>query len=164
MRATGRTVSYAVNRKCISARVEIFGTECVGDLRKYKARTRTASLDGFRICAPIESLTIGRNVSFLLRAPRKGFIGSWFFLLAGKESLSVAVCPDFEDKLFSFLCTVAAKRNVLASELLYELSSFTKGDAGVPGKKSVFDLSESRGRVIVGKRACILKEGPCSRP
>jgi hypothetical protein len=163
MRTTGRILSYAVNRKYIPVRVEISGTECVEEIRKYKAKTKTVSLDGFRICALIESLTIGRNLSFLLHAPRKGFIGRRLFLLVGKESLNVAVCPDFEDKVLSFLGTVAATRNVPASELLYELSSFRKGDTGVPGKKSVFDLS-SRGRVIMHKLAGILKEGPCLRP
>ncbi len=116
------------------------------------------SLDGFRIYAPIDSLAIGKNLSFLLHGQRKGFIAHRLFLLMEKETRSVAVSTDFEDKLLYFL-DAAARRSVKASELLYELSCFKKdGDRVVPGKRSVFDLSESQGRVIMDKLSGLLQE------
>ena len=159
MRTTGRVASFTVNKKHISVRVEIPTTEGVEELRKYKGKTKTVSLEGFNIHAAIDSLAPGRNLSFLLHAPKKSFIASKLFLLMERQTVDIVVSTDFEDKLLYFLDTVAAKRAVNAADLLYELSSFKReGDRIVPGKRSVFDLSESQGRVIMDKLSGLLQE------
>ena len=127
MRTTGWVASFTVNKKHISVRVEIPTTEEVEELRKYKGKTKTVSLDGFKIHAAIDSLALGKNLSFLLHAPKKSFIARKPFLLMEKETMDIVVSTDFEDKLLYFLDTVAVKRKVNASELLYELSSFNEG-------------------------------------
>ena len=48
MRTTGRVASFTVNKKHISVRVEIPTTEGVEELRKYKGKTKTVSLDSGR--------------------------------------------------------------------------------------------------------------------
>ena len=121
MRTTGRVASFTVNKKHISVRVEIPTTEGVEELRKYKGKTKTVSLEGFKIHAAIDSLALGKNLSFLLHAPKRSFVARKLFLLMEKETMDIVVSTDFEDKLLYFLDTVAAKRTVNAADLLYEL-------------------------------------------
>ena len=159
MRTAGRVASFTVNKERISVRVEIPTTEGVEELRKYKGKTKTVSLDGFKIHAAIDSLALGKNLSFLLHAPKKSFIAHKLFLLMERQTVNIVVSTDFEDKLLYFLDTVAERRKVNVSELLYKLSSFRgEGDRIVPGKRSVFDLSDSQGRVIMEKLSGLLQE------
>jgi len=73
-----------------------------------------------------------------------------------KEPLIIEVSTPEQDKLFYFLETVAKKRNRKAGDLLFELSSFKKRDGKgpeqtIPGKTSVFDLSEAQSNVVFDK-------------
>ena len=46
-------------------------TEGVEELRKYKGKTKTVSLDGFKFHAAIDSLALGKNQGLLLHAPKR---------------------------------------------------------------------------------------------
>ena len=156
MRTAGKIVGYSVNRKHISIKIETAGTTTVIDeLEQYKGRTKTIRLDTFQTVGTIESITISKNVVFLVHAARLDFIGRRLFGLMEKDPLNIEVSTTEQDKLLYFLDTVARKRNQRAGDLLFELSCFRKKDGNrertIPGKKSVFELSEPRLKVVFDK-------------
>jgi hypothetical protein len=76
--------------------------------------------------------------------------------LMEKESLAIEMSTTQQDKLLYFLDTVARKQSRTAEDLLFDLSSFTKRDGNgpqktIPGKRSVFDLSETQSAVVLNK-------------
>ena len=78
------------------------------------------------------------------------------FRLMEKEPLTVEVSTAQQDKLLYFLDTIARKRSQKPEDLLFELSSFKKKDGDgpektIPGKRSVFDLSEAQSNVVFDK-------------
>ena len=104
----------------------------------------------------IESITINRNVGFLIHVARLDFINRQIFRLMEREPLTIEVSTTQQDKLLYFLETVAKKRSKKAADLLFELSSFKKRDGkgpeqAIPGKSSVFDLSEAQSNVVFDK-------------
>ena len=157
MKGTGRIVGYAVNRKTISVRIELSGAMALLDeLEQYKGKTKTIRLDAFQLVGKIESITISRNVGFLMHTARLDFINRRLFRLMEKESLAIEVSTTQQDKLLYFLDTVARKRSRKPEDLLFELTSFKKRDGNgpdktIPGKRSVFDLSEAQSNVVFDK-------------
>ena len=157
MKGSGRIISYAVNRKTISLRIEMSGrAPIIDELELYKGKQKTIRLDAFQVVGKIESITISRNVGFLVHTARLDFIHHRLFRLMEKESLAIEVSTTHQDKLLYFLATIARKRNRKAEDLLFELSSFSKRDENgpertIPGKRSVFDLSEAQSNVVFDK-------------
>ncbi len=157
MKGSGRIVGYTVNRKTISVKIEMSGSApIIDELERYKGKQKTIRLDTFQLVGKIESITINRNVGFLMHAARLDFINRRLFRLMEKEPLTIEVSTPEQDKLLYFLETAAKKRNRKAGDLLFELSSFKKRDGKgleqtIPGKNSVFDLSEAQSNVVFDK-------------
>jgi hypothetical protein len=157
MKGNGRIAGYAVNRKTISVQVELSGTMAVVDeLERYKGRMKTIKLDSFQVVGKIESITIRRSVGFLIHAARLDFINRRLFHLMEKEPLTIRVSTPQQEKLLYLLDTIAKKRSQKPDDLLFELSSFKKKDGDgpektIPGKRSVFDLSEAQSNVVFDK-------------
>jgi len=128
----------------------------IDELERYKGKQKTIRLDTFQLVGRIESITISRNVGFLMHAARLDFIDRRLFRLMEKELLAIEVSTAQQDKLLYFLEAAAKKRNRKAADLLFELSSFKKRDGKgpeqtIPGKNSVFDLSEAQSNVVFDK-------------
>jgi len=157
VKGSGRIVGYAVNRKTISVKIEMSGSApIVDELERCKVKQKTIRLDAFQLVGKIESITISKNVGFLMHLARLDFINRRLFRLMEKESLVVEVSTTQQDKLLYFLDTVARKRGRKAEDLLFELTSFAKKDGNglgkrIPGKRSVFDLSEAQSNVVFDK-------------
>jgi hypothetical protein len=157
VKGSGRIVGYAVNRKTMSFRIEMSGTApIIDELERYRGKQKTIRLDTFQLVGKIESITISRNVGFLVHTARLDFIHRRLFRLMEKESLAIEVSTTLQDKLLYFLDAIARKRNQKAEDLLFELSSFRKRDGNgperiIPGKRSVFDLSEAQSNVVFDK-------------
>jgi len=157
VKGSGRMVSYAVNRKTISVRIEMGGSPAIVDeLERYKGKQKTIRLDTFHLVGKIESITISRSVGFLIHSARLDFVNQRLFRLMEKEPLAVEVSTTQQDKLLYFLDTVARKRSQKPEDLLFELTSFEKRDGSgpaqpIPGKRSIFDLSEAQSNVVFDK-------------
>jgi hypothetical protein len=157
VKGSGRIVGYAVNRKTISVKIEMSGSApIIDELERYKGKQKTIRLDAFQLVGKIESITISRTVAFLMHAARLDFINRRLFRLMEKEPLTIEVSTAQQDKLLYFLEAAAKKRNRKAADLLFELSSFKKRDGKgpeqtIPGKSSVFDLSEAQSNVVFDK-------------
>ena len=157
MKGNGRITGYTVNKKTISVQVELSGaTAVVDELERCKGKMKTIRLDAFQVVGRIESITIRRNVGFLIHAARFDFINRRLFHLMEKEPLTVQVSTPQQDKLLYLLDTIAKKRSQKPDDLLFELSSFKKKDGDgpektIPGKRSVFDLSEAQSSVVFDK-------------
>ncbi len=157
MKGNGRITGYAVNKKTISVQVELSGAMAVVDeLERCKGKMKTIRLDAFQVVGKIESITIRRNVGFLIHAARFDFINRRLFRLMEKEPLTIRVSTTQQDKLLYLLDTIAKKRSQKPDDLLFELSSFKKKDGDgpektIPGKRSVFDLSEAQSNVVFDK-------------
>jgi hypothetical protein len=157
VKGNGRIVGYAVNRKSISVKIEMSGpTNIIDELERYKGKQKTVRLDAFQLVGKIESITINRSVGFLMHAARLDFINRRLFRLMEKEPLIIEVSTPQQDKLLYFLETAAKKHSRKAADLLFELSSFTKRDGNgpeqtIPGKRSVFDISEAQSNVVFDK-------------
>jgi len=109
MKGSGRIISYAVNRKTISLRIEMSGTApIIDELELYKGKQKTIRLDAFQVVGKIESITISRNVGFLVHTARLDFIHHRLFRLMEKESLAIEVSTTHQDKLLYFLATIAS--------------------------------------------------------
>ena len=171
MKGTGRIVSYAVNQKNISLRIEMTGQlTTVEELEQYKGKSKTLRLDVFELVGKIDSITLSKMVGLLVHAARFDSVSRRLFALLDKDSLTIEVTTSEQDKLLYFLDTVAKARNRKREDLLFELSSFTKNDGNrekiIPGKRSVFDLSEAQLRVVLAKLSHLVshKEDACSIP
>ncbi len=157
MKGTGRIAGYAVNKKTISVQIELLGAmAAVDELERSKGRMKTIRLDTFQVVGKIESITIRRSVGFLIHAARLDFINRGLFRLIEKESLAIEVSTPQQDKLLYLLDTIAGKRGQKPGDLLFELTSFKKKDGDgpektIPGKRSVFDLSEAQSSVVFDK-------------
>lgn len=171
MKGSGRIVGYAVNRKTISVRIEM-ATSVIDELERYKGKQKTIRLDAFQVVGKIESITISKKVGFLVHTARLDFISRRLFRLIEKKSLVIEVTTASQDKLLYFLDTVAKKRCQKPEDLLFELSSFKKRDGNgpektIPGKRSVFDLSEAQLKVVldkIGKLSATPRDVSCSIP
>lgn len=170
MKGSGRIVGYAVNQKTISVRIEMAnGTSVIEELERYKGKHKTIRLDAFQVIGEIESITISKKVGFLMHTARLDFICRRFFRLMEKKSLIIEVSTASQDKLLYFLDTVAKRRDQKPEDLLFELSSFEKRDGNgpektIPGKRSVFDLSEAQSKVVldkIGKLSATLQDASC---
>jgi len=171
MKGTGRIVSYAVNQKNISLRIEMTGQPAtVDELEQYKGKSKTLRLDVFELVGKIDSITLSKTVGLLVHAARFDSVSRRLFALLDKGSLTIEVTTSEQDKLLYFLDTVAKARNRKKEDLLFDLSSFTKnngsGEKTIPGKRSVFDLSEAQLRVVLGKLSHLVgqEEPSCSTP
>jgi hypothetical protein len=157
MKGNGRVTGYAVNKKTISVQIELSGAMAVVDeIERYKGKVKTIRLDSFQVVGKIESITIRRNVGFLIHAARLDFINRRLFHLMEKEPLTIRVSTPQQDKLLYLLDTIAKKLGQKPDDLLFELSSFKKKDGDgpektIPGKRSVFDLSEAQSSVVFDK-------------
>jgi len=157
MKGTGRIAGYTVNRKTISVQIELSGAMAVIDeLERSKGRMKTIRLDTFQVVGKIESINIRRSVGFLIHTARLDFINRGLFRLIEKESLTIEVSTPQQDKLLYLLETVAGKRSQKPQDLLFELTSFKKKDGDgsektIPGRRSVFDLSEAQSSVVLDK-------------
>ncbi len=156
MKGNGKIVGYAVNKKTISVQVELSGATAVEELERCKGRMKTIRLDAFQVVGKIESITIRRSVGLLIHIGRLDFINRGLFRLIEKDSLTIEVSTPQQDKLLYLLDTVAGKRSQKPQDLLLELTSFKKKDADgpektIPGKRSVFDLSEAQSSVVFDK-------------
>ena len=157
MKGNGRITGYAVNKRTISVQVELSGAMAVVDeLERCKGKMKTIRLDAFHVVGKIESITIRRSVGFLIHAARLDFINRRLFHLMEKEPLTIQVSTPQQDKLLYLLNTIAKKRSQKPDDLLFELSSFKKRDGDgpektIPGKRSVFDLSEAQSSVVFDK-------------
>ena len=87
---------------------------------------KTIRLDTFQVVGKIESITIRRNVGFLIHAARLDFINRRLFRLMEKEPLTIKVSTTQQDKLLYLLDTVARKRSQKPEDLLFELDFFQK--------------------------------------
>ncbi|MGD0237602.1 MAG: hypothetical protein ABSC55_24120 [Syntrophorhabdales bacterium] len=171
MKGKGRIVSYAVNQKSISLRIEMAGQPvAVEELEQYKGKTKTLRLDAFQLVGKIESITLRKTVGLLVHAARFDSVSRRLFTLLDKDALNIEVSTPEQDKLLYFLDTAARARNRKREDLLFELSSFRKNDGSgektIPGKRSVFDLSAAQLRVVLGKLSHLVgrKEPSCSMP
>ena len=171
MKERGRIVSYAVNQKNISLRIEMAGQPAIlEELERYKGKTKTLRLDGFFLVGSIASITLGKNLAVLVHAARFDSISRRLFSLIEKEPLTIEVSTAEQDKLLYFLDRVAKRRNLKPEDLLFELSSFARkagtGEKTIPGKRSVFDLSEARLQVVLDKLSHLMtqQEPVCSTP
>ncbi len=157
MKGTGKIAGYAVNRKTISIQIEVPRAMAVVDeLERYKGKMKTIKLDTFQIAGKIESITIRRSVGFLIHAKKLDFINRRLFHLMEKEPLAIQVSTPQQDKLLYLLDTIANKEGQKPDDLLFELTSFKKKDGDgpektIPGKRSVFDLSEAQSSVVFDK-------------
>ncbi len=163
MKGKGRIVNYAVNQKSISLRIEMAGQPAtVEELGQYKGKTKTLRLDAFELIGKIDSITLHKTIGLLIHVARFDSVSRRLFTLLDKNSLTIEVSNPEQDKLLYFLDTVAKSRNRKREDLLFELSSFTTHDGSrektVPGKRSVFDLSGARLRVVLGKLSRLLSE------
>ena len=128
MKGNGKIAGYAVNKKTISIQIEVPRAMAVVDeLERYKGKMKTIKFDAFQVVGKIESITIRRNVGFLIRAARFDFINRRLFHLMEKEPLTIRVSTPQQDKLLYLLDTIAKKRSQKPDDLLFELSSFKKG-------------------------------------
>ena len=135
VKGSGRIVGYAVNRKTISVRIEMSGAApIIDELNQYKGKMKTIRLDTFQLVGKIESITISKNVGFLVHMARLDFINRRLFRLMEKEPLVVEVSTTQQDKLLYFLDTIARKRSRKPEDLLFELTSFKKRDGNGPGQ------------------------------
>jgi len=92
VKGTGRIVGYAVNRKAISVKIEMAGSATIIDeLERYKGKPKTVRLDTFQLVGKIESITISRNVGFLMHVARLDFINRRLFRLMEKDPLTIEV-------------------------------------------------------------------------
>lgn len=157
MKGRGKIVGYAVNRKTISIRIELVSsTSVTEELEQCKGRQKTIRLDTFQIVAKIESIIISKNVGLLVHAARLDFIHRRLFRMMEKECLAIEISTARQDKLLYFLDAVAKKCDQRPEDLLFELSTFNKTDTNgkgetIPGKRSVFDLSEAQSNVVLNK-------------
>lgn len=157
MNGSGRISGYAVNRKTISVRIEMSGaTSAFDELERYKGKHKTIRLETFQLVGKIESITISKKVGFLMHTARLDFINRRLFRLMEQESLAIKVSSTHQDKLLYFLDTIAKNRNQKAEDLLFELSSFNRRDGNgpdktIPGRRSVFDLSDAQSNVVFDK-------------
>ena len=157
MKGNGRITGYAVNKKAISVQIELSGAvAAVDELERYKGKMKTLRLDSFQVVGKIESITIRRSVGFLIHTAKLDFINRGLFRLIEKESLTIEVSTTLQDKLLYLLDTIAGKRGRKPEDLLFELTSFKKKDGDgpektIPGKRSVFDLSEAQSSVVFDK-------------
>jgi hypothetical protein len=157
VKGRGRIVGYGVNRKTISIRIDLVDSASVTEeLERCKGRQKTIRLDTFQIVGKIESITISKNVGLLVHTARLDFIHRRLFRMMEKESVGIEISTAHQDKLLYFLDTVAKKRDQRPGDLLFELSSFNKTDTNgtgktIPGKRSVFDLSEAQSNVVLNK-------------
>ena len=125
MKGNGRITGYAVNKKTISVQVELSGAMAVVDeLERCKGKMKTIRLDTFQMVGKIESITIRRNVGFLIHTARFDFINRRLFRLMEKEPLTVKVSTTQQDKLLYLLDTIARKRSQKPDDLLFELLLF----------------------------------------
>jgi hypothetical protein len=165
VKVSGRIVGYGVNRKTISVKIEMPGpTTIIDELERCKGKQKTIRLDAFQLVGRIESITISKNVGFLIHTARLDFISRRLFRLMEKQPLTVEVSTTQQDKLLYFLDTIAQQRNRKADDLLFELTSFRKRDGNglgktIPGKRSVFDLSEAQLNIVFD-RISRLSAGP----
>jgi hypothetical protein len=164
-------VSYAVNQKSISLRIEMAGqATTVEELERYKGKTKTLRLDAFQLVGKIESITLRKTVGLLVHTARFDSVSRRLFTLLDKDALAIEVSTPEQDKLLYFLDTAARARNRKQGDLLFELSSFRKNDGSgektIPGKRSVFDLSGALLRVVLGKLSHLVgrEEPSCSTP
>jgi len=170
MKGNGRIMSYAVNQKSISLRIEIAGQAATVELEQYKGKTKTLRFDAFELIGKIDSITLRKTVGVLVHLARFESVSRRLFALLDKDALTIEVSTPEQDKLLYFLDTVARARNRRREELLFELSSFTKNDGNgektISGKRSVFDLSEAQLRVVLAKLSHLVgqKEPSCSAP
>ncbi len=157
MKGTGRIAGYGVNRKTISIQIEVPRAMAVVDeLERFKGKMKTIKLDTLQVVGKIESITIRRSVGFLIHTRKLDFINRRLFHLMERESLSIQVSTPQQDKLLYLLDTIANKRSRKPEDLLFELTSFKKRDGNgpektIPGKRSVFDLSEAQSSVVFDK-------------
>jgi hypothetical protein len=126
MKGKGRIVSYGVNQKSISLRLEMAGQPAtVDELEQYKGKTKTLRLDAFQLVGKIESITLRKTVGLLVHAARFDSVSRRLFSLLDKDALTIEVSTAEQDKLLYFLDTTARARNRKRDDLLFELSSFT---------------------------------------
>jgi hypothetical protein len=157
MKGNGKIAGYGVNRKTISIQIEVPRAMAVVDeLERYKGKMKTIKLDSFQVVGKIESITIRRSVGFLVHTRKLDFINRRLFHLMEKEPLSIQVSTPQQDKLLYLLDTIATKGSQKPEDLLFELTSFKKKDEDgpektIPGKRSVFDLSEAQSSVVFDK-------------
>ena len=126
--------------------VELSGAVTVVDeLERYKGRMKTIRLDTFQVVGKIESITIRRNVGFLIHAARLDFINRRLFRLMEKEPMTIKVSTPQQDKLLYLLDTIAKKRSQKTGRPPVRAVFFQKEDGDgpektIPGKRSVFIL------------------------
>jgi hypothetical protein len=127
-----------------------------GRITGYTVNKKTIKFDTFQLAGKIGSITIRRNLGFLIHTAKIDFINRRLFHLMEKDPLTIRVSTIQQDKLLYLLDTIAGKRSQKPEDLLFELTSFTKKDGDgpektIPGKKSVFDLSDAQLIVVFDK-------------
>ncbi len=167
-KAAAHIVSYTVLRKKVSVQILIdqpADEELLQMLRNEKGRDGRISLSDLNLVGQIYSYRIvnSKKVHVLLHALRTRFVVKRLYDLMRGE-VDFAVNTEMEGKLAYFLMTAAKRTGKAESDLLYEITTFTKLGKTIKGKHRVEELSPQAQEVALDKIRQLLKDAPNSAP
>ena len=132
--------------------------EVIRELQGYKDKIKTIQLDSLQLGGEINSILIKNTIGFLIHTGKYEYVSKKLFNLVDNETLNIFISNDLEDKIIYFLDVVCKDTGESRSDLLYRLTSFKKkSDVVVPGRKSIFDLSDAHKKVLLDKLSKIIK-------
>lgn len=105
--------------------------------------------------AEIKSINIRKNLSFILHIEKtKPLI---YKIIKHMDSpMHLRFFSDTERSLKHLLNEISSKTGKTEEDILYEVTTFHKGNDVIEGKRSIFDLSERHKSVVVDKLKKIL--------
>lgn len=132
-------------------------------IESYISKTNTNEKKGLYIDARVKSLSLSGTISFTLHAPIQRFVVFKLLDIKACEGGTVLKFMSHTESLLQQLTEEAAKKfDISPEEALRRVTTFPgkrKPDEMVPGKRSIFELSERHKQVAVDKLKKMLK-GP----
>lgn len=106
----------------------------------------------------IVSVNAGKKLTFVLHIPKnKPLI--YKIVKYMDEPMQFRFFSDTEKTLKQLLSEISAKTGRSEEDILFEATTFTKGNDVIEGKRNIFDLSERHKTVVVSKLEKFLREG-----
>lgn len=167
-KSAAHIVSYTVQKKRVSVQLLVdqpADEELLQMLRTEKGRDGRISLSDLHLVGQIYSYRVvsGNKVHVLLHALRTRFVVKRLYELMRGE-VDFTVNTAMEGKLAYFLMTAAKRTGKAESDLLYEITTFTKHGKTIKGKYRVEELSPQAQEVALDKIRQFLKDAPNSAP
>ncbi len=133
--------------------------EVIRELQSHKDSIKTIQLDSLQLSGEINSILIKNTIGFLIHTAKYEYISRKLFNLVDNDTVNIFISNDLEDKIIYFLDVVCKETGESRSDLLYRITLFKKkSDQVVPGRKSIFDLSDSHKKVLLDKLSKIIKQ------